>query len=58
MFFYDINYYGCRFAVALKDMNVWVMNVVPLDSPDTLIIDFFCLFVVVEHNFVIVVVNI
>nr|KAJ0226786.1 hypothetical protein LSAT_V11C100038360 [Lactuca sativa] len=25
-----------RFAAALKDLNVWVMNVVPLDSPDTL----------------------
>ncbi|KAL8222901.1 hypothetical protein R6Q57_020300 [Mikania cordata] len=24
------------FAAALKDMNVWVMNVVPVDSPDTL----------------------
>ncbi|KAL7596815.1 hypothetical protein Lser_V15G31136 [Lactuca serriola] len=24
------------FAAALKDLNVWVMNVVPLDSPDTL----------------------
>lgn len=24
------------FAAALKDMNVWVMNVVPIDSPDTL----------------------
>ncbi|CAL5323969.1 unnamed protein product [Camellia sinensis] len=28
------------FAAALKDMNVWVMNVVPLDSPDTLPIIF------------------
>lgn len=25
-----------RFAAALKDMNVWVMNVVPVDSADTL----------------------
>ncbi|EEF46058.1 ATP binding protein, putative [Ricinus communis] len=24
------------FAAALKDINVWVMNVVPVDSPDTL----------------------
>nr|XP_043627556.1 probable methyltransferase PMT26 [Erigeron canadensis] len=24
------------FAAALKDMNLWVMNVVPVDSPDTL----------------------
>ncbi|PIA28493.1 hypothetical protein AQUCO_06900042v1 [Aquilegia coerulea] len=24
------------FAAALKDLNVWVMNVVPIDSPDTL----------------------
>ncbi|OIW18161.1 hypothetical protein TanjilG_31281 [Lupinus angustifolius] len=24
------------FAAALKDMKIWVMNVVPLDSPDTL----------------------
>ncbi|PWA89759.1 ankyrin-like protein [Artemisia annua] len=24
------------FAAALRDLNVWVMNVVPLDSPDTL----------------------
>ncbi|CAI0555293.1 unnamed protein product [Linum tenue] len=24
------------FAAALKDMNVWVMNVVPIDSPDVL----------------------
>ncbi|EEE52864.1 hypothetical protein OsJ_35419 [Oryza sativa Japonica Group] len=24
------------FAAALKDMNVWVMNVVSVDSPDTL----------------------
>ncbi|PSS30236.1 Methyltransferase [Actinidia chinensis var. chinensis] len=28
------------FAAALKDMNVWVMNVVPIDSPDTLPIIF------------------
>lgn len=27
---------ACRFAAALKDLNVWVMNVVPIDSPDTL----------------------
>lgn len=26
----------CRFAAALRDMKVWVMNVVPIDSPDTL----------------------
>ncbi|KAJ0615187.1 putative S-adenosyl-L-methionine-dependent methyltransferase [Helianthus annuus] len=25
-----------RFAAALRDLKVWVMNVVPLDSPDTL----------------------
>ncbi|XP_004503920.1 probable methyltransferase PMT26 [Cicer arietinum] len=24
------------FAAALKDLNIWVMNVVPVDSPDTL----------------------
>ncbi|KIO47663.1 hypothetical protein SQ11_16075, partial [Nitrosospira sp. NpAV] len=24
------------FAAALKDLKVWVMNVVPIDSPDTL----------------------
>ncbi|CAL5214604.1 unnamed protein product [Lathyrus oleraceus] len=24
------------FAAALRDMNIWVMNVVPVDSPDTL----------------------
>ncbi|MFQ6654766.1 hypothetical protein Gotur_025611 [Gossypium turneri] len=24
------------FAAALKDMNLWVMNVIPVDSPDTL----------------------
>ncbi|MBA0741160.1 hypothetical protein Gogos_014330 [Gossypium gossypioides] len=24
------------FAAALKDMNLWVMNVIPIDSPDTL----------------------
>lgn len=24
------------FAAALKDLNVWVMNVIPIDSPDTL----------------------
>ncbi|KAB1220902.1 putative methyltransferase PMT25 [Morella rubra] len=28
------------FAAALKDMKVWVMNVVPIDSPDTLPIIF------------------
>ena len=27
---------GCRFAAALRDMKVWVMNVVTVDSPDTL----------------------
>lgn len=25
-----------RFAAALKNLKVWVMNVVPIDSPDTL----------------------
>lgn len=25
-----------RFAAALKDLKVWVMNIVPIDSPDTL----------------------
>lgn len=25
-----------RFAAALRDMKVWVMNVVSIDSPDTL----------------------
>jgi hypothetical protein len=25
-----------RFAAALKGLKVWVMNVVPIDSPDTL----------------------
>jgi hypothetical protein len=25
-----------RFAAALRDMKVWVMNVVPVDAPDTL----------------------
>lgn len=25
-----------RFAAALKELKVWVMNVVPVDSPDTL----------------------
>ncbi|KAF3329344.1 methyltransferase PMT26 [Carex littledalei] len=29
------SFYG-GFAAALKEMNVWVMNVVPIDSPDTL----------------------
>ncbi|KAL5714582.1 hypothetical protein ACHQM5_016523 [Ranunculus cassubicifolius] len=24
------------FAAALKDLNIWVMNIVPIDSPDTL----------------------
>ncbi|KAK6938345.1 putative S-adenosyl-L-methionine-dependent methyltransferase [Dillenia turbinata] len=28
------------FAAALKDMSIWVMNVVPIDSPDTLPIIF------------------
>ncbi|XWS44687.1 hypothetical protein CRYUN_Cryun15aG0069000 [Craigia yunnanensis] len=28
------------FAAALKDLNLWVMNVVPIDSPDTLPIIF------------------
>jgi hypothetical protein len=27
---------ACRFAAALKDLKVWVMNVVSVDSPDTL----------------------
>ena len=26
----------CRFAAALIDLPVWVMNVVPIDVPDTL----------------------
>lgn len=26
----------CRFAAALKDLKVWVMNVVNIDAPDTL----------------------
>lgn len=26
----------CRFAAALVDLPVWVMNVVPIDVPDTL----------------------
>jgi hypothetical protein len=25
-----------RFAAALRDMKVWVMNIVPVDAPDTL----------------------
>ena len=25
-----------RFAAALRDMNIWVMNVVSIDAPDTL----------------------
>lgn len=29
-----------RFAAAHKDLKVWVMNVVPIDSPDTLPIIF------------------
>jgi hypothetical protein len=29
-----------RFAAALRDLNIWVMNVVPVDSPDTLPIIF------------------
>lgn len=28
--------YSCRFAAALRDLRVWVMNVVPIDAPDTL----------------------
>ncbi|KAF0888181.1 hypothetical protein E2562_010869 [Oryza meyeriana var. granulata] len=31
-----IIFFVVRFAAALKDMKVWVMNVVPVDSPDTL----------------------
>lgn len=27
---------ACRFAAALRDLKVWVMNVVTIDSPDTL----------------------
>lgn len=27
---------ACRFAAALKDLSIWVMNVVTIDSPDTL----------------------
>lgn len=27
---------ACRFAAALKDLKIWVMNVVSVDSPDTL----------------------
>ncbi|KAF2559366.1 hypothetical protein F2Q68_00014674 [Brassica cretica] len=27
---------GFSFAAALKDLKLWVMNVVPIDSPDTL----------------------
>lgn len=27
---------ACRFAAALKDIQVWVLNVVNFDSPDTL----------------------
>lgn len=26
----------CRFAAALKDLKIWVMNIVTVDSPDTL----------------------
>lgn len=26
----------CRFAAALKDLKLWVLNVVNVDSPDTL----------------------
>jgi hypothetical protein len=29
-------FFCCRFAAALRDLKVWVMNVVPIDSPDTL----------------------
>ncbi|CAL0306666.1 unnamed protein product [Lupinus luteus] len=32
----DMNSVYGGFAAALKDMNIWVMNVVPLDSADTL----------------------
>lgn len=28
--------YGCRFAAAMKDLKIWVLNVVNVDSPDTL----------------------
>lgn len=31
-----IFHYDFRFAAALKDLKVWVMNVVPINSPDTL----------------------
>lgn len=27
---------GCRFAAALIDQPLWVMNVVPINGPDTL----------------------
>ncbi|KAE8691205.1 putative methyltransferase PMT26 [Hibiscus syriacus] len=32
----DMNAVYGGFAAALKDMDLWVMNVVPIDSPDTL----------------------
>ncbi|KAL4380035.1 hypothetical protein GQ457_02G010080 [Hibiscus cannabinus] len=32
----DMNAVYGGFAAALKDLDVWVMNVVPIDSPDTL----------------------
>lgn len=28
--------YASRFAAALKDLDIWVLNVVNIDSPDTL----------------------
>lgn len=28
--------FSCSFAAALKDVNIWVMNVVPVNSADTL----------------------
>ncbi|XP_039016902.1 probable methyltransferase PMT26 isoform X2 [Hibiscus syriacus] len=36
----DMNAVYGGFAAALKDMDLWVMNVVPIDSPDTLPIIF------------------
>ena len=33
-------HYVCRFAAALRDLPVWVFNVVNIDSPDTLPIIF------------------
>lgn len=35
-----IFHHAFRFAAALKDLKVWVMNVVPINSPDTLPIIF------------------